>query len=58
MEFQEESQGVPLFSPTIKLRTMNRIKRKKRSRQRWIRKHINMLKSSRGILVICAGFWA
>ena len=38
MEFQEDSQGVPLYSPTLKLRTMNRIKR---SRQQWFRKYIN-----------------
>ena len=41
MEFQENSKGVPLLFPTLKLRTMNRIKRRKRSRQKWLRKHIN-----------------
>ena len=38
MEFQEDSEGVPLFSPTLKLRKNNRIKF---SRQQWLRKHIN-----------------
>ena len=40
MEFQKDFEGGPLFSPTIKLRTMNRIKR---SRQHRLRKHINMV---------------
>ena len=35
-EFMEESDGVPLFSPN--LMNMNKIKR---SRQQWLRKHIN-----------------
>ena len=38
MEFQKDSEGVPLFSPTLKLRNNNRIKL---SRQQCLRKHIN-----------------
>ena len=41
MDFQEESEGFPLFSPNLKLRTKNRIKHRKRSRQQWLKKHIN-----------------
>ena len=38
-EFQEDSEGVHLFSPNLELRTMNR----KCSRQQWLRKHINKI---------------
>ena len=45
MEFQEDYEGFPLFSPNLELRTMNI----NRNRQQWPRKHINMILGRPGV---------